>query len=209
MAPDPVTQERIYEAIKEDFLAGLMRPEVRIEIQALADRHRTSTTPVREVLHRLIGERLIEPRSEGGLRLAIPDTERLSALYAWNRQMMLAALQMASTASVRDTLKSFRRMEVHHDRLSLVRFVDTLFQAIGDAAGNRECAEQIQNVSERLHYPRLAEAHLFADFATEAQMLVRNGHLDVRRAVGRRLRDYHERRIRNVSRIAGAISQLS
>jgi DNA-binding GntR family transcriptional regulator len=195
MAPDPVTQARIYEAIKDDFLAGKMRPGVRLEIQAIAERHRTSTTPVREVLHRLEGERLVEPRPEGGFRIAIPELERLRHLYAWNRQALLSALHMADARAIRDAFRPLAARPARRDPIDIVDYTAAIFQAIGAAAGNLECADHIRNLSERLHYPRIAEMRIFVDADGEIAAMTRNGHIEVRGSLARRIDKYHRKRI--------------
>lgn len=56
----PVTFGRVYAAIKQQLLEGAFRPGERIEPAILSDELGASVTPVRDALHRLAGERLVE-----------------------------------------------------------------------------------------------------------------------------------------------------
>lgn len=201
MAPDPVTQARIYEAVKEDYLAGLLRPGVRIEIQTLADRHRASTTPVREVLHKLEGERLLEPRPEGGFRIAIPDASRLLHIYVWNLNVLLCAIRLSSANVLREAIRPFRYLETATDPIVTATQTATLFTAICGASANAEFVDQIVSANERLHYVRIAEAQLFADANLELRRITLNGTIDVKRALGGRLKRYHGQRARRCAEI--------
>lgn len=208
MAPDPITQARVYRAIKEEFLAGRFRPGVRLDLQAIADRHRASTTPVREAIHRMIGEQLFEPHPEGGIRIAVPDAAALRDLYSWNAQHLLGTLRASSTASLRACLRPLRDRPAGAEALDLAWFAADAFKAIGEATGNTEFAAQIERANERLHYPRLAEARLFPDLGREVRTLLRNGGIDVRTNLRRRVIAYHRRRAEQVVAIVAEIALL-
>ncbi len=80
-------------------------------------------------------------------------------------------------------------------RLYLVNRTGSLFNAIGEASGNREFADQIAAANRRLHYLRLAETHVFTDYALELGRLIKGIQNDVANNVGRRILAYHRRRI--------------
>lgn len=205
MAPESITQDRIYHAIKAEYLEGRFQPGTRIELQLIADRHRASTTPVREAIHRLVGERLIESRSDGGFQIAVPDALRLSHLYAWFGHQILGALHSLHNASLARATETFRRNAVSSDMLRQTERVDAVFQEIASATGNLELVGQIAAANERLRYPRLAEASLFPNIAQELQNLTRNGHQAGVSNVRRRVTAYHDRRIRRATEIAFAV----
>jgi DNA-binding GntR family transcriptional regulator len=209
MAPDPVTQERIYEAIKGDFLAGGMQAGVRLEIQAIADRHRASTTPVREVLHRLVGERLIESRPEGGFRIAIPSVAGLRDLYAWNSRLVIAAVRIAPVAALPDVLRDFRFRDFPQDPVRRASFASALFLSIAKTSKNSECVSAIESANERLHYLRIGEDQLFDDLADEFGSLAGNGYVAVRRVIVKRIKRYHNRRLRRAEELVEIIHRLS
>jgi DNA-binding GntR family transcriptional regulator len=208
MAPESVTQERIYEAVKIDFLSGQFRPGNRIDIQAISDRHRSSTTPVREVLHRLEGERLVEHRPEGGFRLAIPDPAGLLNMYEWNARLILAAIQAAPVLALRDALRRARARELKASVMDQIDWSHAYFVSLGAASANAEAVGAIAGMSERLHYLRLAEPLVFRDNTEQQRSLVRNGYLDVRRGLGRRVAAYHRRRAKAANTILIALSRV-
>lgn len=207
MAPDAVTQERVYLALKSDLLSDGHRAGARIDLQRVADRHRASTTPVREAIHRLIGERLVEPHDDGGFRIALPGPPQLLDLYMWNAQHLLAAVHMTRPADLG------RALETHHHQLTgqglqePVAIIAALFGAIGRATGNSEFLLQIEAANDRLFHPRLAEARYFGDASRELRILTQSGGSSVQASARRRLIAYHRRRIQHVSQIAHILSQ--
>lgn len=208
MAPESVTQDRIYNAMKADYLSGVYRPESRIDLQAVADRHRASTTPVREAIHRLIGERLFEPHPEGGFRLATADTLHLAHLYTWYCQQALGALHLLRNPSLARAMEPFRHVNVPDEPLRQVERVDSIFQEIANATGNVEMIDQIAAANERLRYARLAEIGLFPNSVRELRNLTRNGNLSGIANVRRRITAYHDRRILHATEIASAMRDV-
>ncbi|MDB5580798.1 MAG: hypothetical protein JWR80_5974 [Bradyrhizobium sp.] len=209
MAPDPVTLERIYRALKDEYLSGAYQVRARIDLQPLADRHRASVTPVREAIYRLIGERLFEAHPEGGFQIALPDPARLTHLYAWNLQHLLAALHVTGEAVLRQALETLRHFVPGTDRVGQIHAIGTVFRVIGEATGNLEFADQVEAANERLFYPRLAEAMVFKDLAREFAALSDAGELSVQKNLRRRIIAYHRRRIEHVAQIALLIPSKS
>lgn len=208
MAPDPITQERVYRAIKDELLEARFRPGVRLDLQAIADRHRASTTPVREAIHRMIGEQLFEPHPEGGIRIALPDAAALRDLYAWNAQHLLATLRASSSSSLRACLRPLRDRNPGREAADLADFAAIIFRSVGEATGNTEFTAHIIRANARLHYARIAEARLFQDLARELRTLLRNGDIDVRTNLRRRVIAYHRRRSEHAVAIATEIFLL-
>lgn len=54
------TYERLGDLIRLDIVSGELKPGSRVKVAALAERYRTSAIPVREALHRLQGEGLVQ-----------------------------------------------------------------------------------------------------------------------------------------------------
>jgi DNA-binding GntR family transcriptional regulator len=209
MAPDPITLERIYRALKEEYLSGAYRTGMRIDLQSLADRHRASVTPVREAIYRLIGERMFEAHPDGGFRIILPDPTRLTHLYAWNLQHLLAALHVTGEAALHQALETLQHLGPGTERVAQTRAIGTVFRVIGEATGNLEFVEQIEAANERLFYPRLAEAMIFKDLPREFGALSDAGGMNVQKNLRRRIIAYHRRRIEHVAQIALLISSKS
>jgi DNA-binding transcriptional MocR family regulator len=206
MAPETATHDRIYRAIRADMIDGDLQPGSRIEIQSIADRCGASVTPVREALYRLIGEQLIEAHTDGGFQLALFDFHGLANLYAWMAQHLLSALHVTSGPSIRAAMKSIGKPKDDWSATDLVVATGETFDAVGRATGNGEYVAAIQRTNLRLHYYRLAEAKLFGDTARELRTFTRNGGIDVRTNVRRRIIAYHRRRIEHANQLCRLVN---
>ena len=209
MAPESITQERIYNAIKGDYLDGLYRPGARIDLHSIADRHRASTTPVREAIHRLIGEQLFEPHIDGGFQIALPDPLRLGHLYTWYCQQLLGALHMLHETALARALEPFREGDIVEGNLRQAQRTAMIFQAIASATNNLEIAQHISRANERLHYPRLAENNLITRVGQDLRNLTRNGHTSGISNIRRRIMAYHDRRIQQAADIIAGMQHLA
>ncbi|WP_404337862.1 GntR family transcriptional regulator [Sphingomonas sp. MMS12-HWE2-04] len=207
MAFDPNTQERVYQALKLEYLAGHYAPGARLDIQRIADRFRASATPVREALHRLIGEQLVESHPDGGIRVVMPSPGGLADLYAWNAQHLLAAVRLASPTALSDNLKPVRTAAAR-GAIDIVSGAAALFRFIGDATANSEFVSQIDRANARLHYVRIAEQQSLPDLERELRTFLRNGKIDVRSNLRRRIIAYHRRRIDHLDQISRAFLDL-
>lgn len=201
MILEPATHDRIYRSIKEDYLAGRFRPGARIEITTIANILGCSVTPVREVLYRLVGEGLLEASPEGGFRLALPDFMALANLYAWTGQLLLSALHLTSRATIKSAMGTLRETDFGMDPISIPTATSATFEAIARASGNAEHLTSVRHANQRLHYCRLAEAQLFGDLERELRTFVRNGRIDVKMNVRRRVIAYYRRRSEQASQI--------
>src|ERR1700746_388476 len=88
----PGTFERVYAAIKARLRSGVYRPGERLEPAALADELNASVTPIRDALHRLTGERLVEAPRHEGFRVPMLTETTLRHLYAWHQDLLLLAI---------------------------------------------------------------------------------------------------------------------
>ncbi len=201
MAPESVTQDRIYRALKDEILAGHIDPHARIDIQRIADQSMASPTPVREALCRLVGETLVEPHPDGGFRIALPDFHGLTSLYIWTGQQLLAALHLSSAAAIRQAMAGVPEFRTGLEPVELAESTSMTFETIAGASGNREFVAAVQRSNERLQYFRLAEPRLFGDLERELRTFFRNGTIDVKTNVRRRVIAYHRRRIEHASQL--------
>jgi DNA-binding transcriptional MocR family regulator len=85
--------ERVYRSIKAELLQGAYRPGDMLEPRSLADRHFASVTPIRDALHRLAGERLVEASPHDGFRVPLMTENTLRDLYGWQESLALLALR--------------------------------------------------------------------------------------------------------------------
>src|SRR3546814_13435776 len=101
---DPPLHGRVYEGLKEDYLAGHFVPGKKIDIQDLATRHRSSKTPVREAAFIMVGEGLLVHHSDGGFLVPVREPGELIELLAWHMQLIAATLTRLRETVMREAL---------------------------------------------------------------------------------------------------------
>ncbi|MFO1086902.1 MAG: GntR family transcriptional regulator [Reyranellaceae bacterium] len=84
--------ERLHEAIRE----GALEPGRRIMETEVSAWLRISRTPVREALHRLLGEGLLEHAANGGLQVTLYDLRAIGEFYATRERLEGAAAALAA-----------------------------------------------------------------------------------------------------------------
>ncbi len=78
--------EQAYDGIRRDILGGEFFPDEKLQIDAISDRYRIGTVPVREALNRLSSEGLVERKSHRGFCVAsisMADLEELVKTRIW------------------------------------------------------------------------------------------------------------------------------
>lgn len=141
-----VKMERVYMDIKARVMAGEFAPGSRIDPGQLAADLGTSATPVRDALHRLAGERLVESWHQEGFRQPIVSEADLRDLYAWTAALLGHALR-ARAACPTTPEAPFAGADGDDYPARLAR----LFQSIALFSGNREVRHAIGNVVDRSH----------------------------------------------------------
>ena len=85
----------IYEAVKAEIIAGALKSRDRLYEPVLAKRFKTSRTPVREALQRLISEGLAEARPDG-VCVAALSVQDVRSLEQANRALQSLAAELAA-----------------------------------------------------------------------------------------------------------------
>lgn len=185
----PNTFERVYAKLKEKLRRGGLRPGERLEPAALSDELNASVTPVRDALHRLTGERLVEAPRHQGFRVPLVTEGTLRQLYGWHLDLLLLALARHSLDP--DEIRDENRPQATSTR-------ELLFEGLVRSGSNPEHLHAYLNVTERLDPFHRFET-LFLD-ATEddTSAILEALHSGDRRTVRARLVRYHRRRQRIV-----------
>jgi DNA-binding GntR family transcriptional regulator len=71
----------VFEAIRDDIISGRIPANARLIVADLAERHRTSTSPVREALHQLRGEGFVVMTPKRGARVRPIDEDFIRDIY--------------------------------------------------------------------------------------------------------------------------------
>jgi DNA-binding GntR family transcriptional regulator len=190
----PGTFERVYAAIRQQLREGAFRPGERLEPAALAEELNASVTPVRDALHRLTGERLVEAPRHEGFRTPMLTETTLRHLYAWHRDLLLLAILNRRDAlapvnlwpgSPDDEVASFERQ-------------NRVFLALAEATSNPEHAIALRSLTERLEPVQRLEDSLLDSIEEESAAIIAALRERNRAALRRGLIHYHRRRERIV-----------
>src|SRR5690606_19908960 len=87
------TAERVHEVLKARIMGREFRPGDRLDPAVLAAPLSASVTPVRDALHLLTGEGLVETRTSGGFHVPALDEPALKDLYGWSAELLALAIR--------------------------------------------------------------------------------------------------------------------
>lgn len=197
------TSERVYDALKRRVLERAFRPGERLDPARLGEELHSSVTPVRDVLHILTGERLVETRPSNGFHMPSLDAPALQDLYQWNAQILLLAIS-AGSARGTDSQVASQRAPVAAPVAAGVA-VAGLFARIARSSANEEHRRAVASASDRLHAVRLAEPLVFDDIDTELAVLANAFAKAEAAALRRAVTAYHRRRRRQAPAIVRAL----
>lgn len=193
------TSERVFDALKRRVIAGVFRPGERLDPARLGEDLHSSATPVRDALHVLVGEGLVETRTGDGFHLATIDAPALEDLYEWNAALVLLALR-AWPANWRPPA------EGGDDPGALVNQADArLFARVATGSPNAEHQRSIRSVNDRLEAIRIAEDSVFPDRSSEIEQLAILVERGDRMALRPAIAAYHRRRRRAAAEIVRAV----
>lgn len=189
------TFERVYRALKAELGRGRFRPGDPLEPAVLSGELNASITPVRDALHRLVGEGLVEAPRGDGFRAPLMTEVALRHLYGWNQWLLTGALRegggLRAVISVPD-------VELEHEAP-----IEPLFARIACLSSNPEHVLAVLGASDRLRGVRQVEPDIVGDTRTEAEEM--EASLDDRRALRKQLALYHRRRLRAAPDIVAAL----
>lgn len=189
--------ERIYAGLKADLLDGRFAPGERLDSGALAMRFSASITPVREALHRLTGERLVDALPNDGFHSPRLTEAALRELYDWNHRLALQALR--HQRKNRDEVGEIpATLEFDSDP---VLATEQLFAAIAEFGGNAELKAAVRSASERLRVVRRGKIDMLPDIIDELAALLAVISIERMPRIERALLDYHKRRCAIVPRL--------
>lgn len=201
MSP-PGTMTRVYQALKTRVMTGAFAPGERIDPARLSAELSASATPIREALHRLSGERLVESWSQEGFRQPIITEAGLRDLYQWSEdvvRLLLRAVERRGPApSALPHLPPGPPSEAMAAAISWLASLSL----------NAEYQAAATALNERAHALRLVEDRELGDADADAAGLVR-AVLEGRWSDARRVvTAYHAARLRRVPDIAAHFRRL-
>ena len=197
----PGTFERVYAAIKQQLRSGAYRPGERLEPAALAIELNASVTPVRDALHRLTGERLVEAPRHEGFRAPMLTETTLRHLYGWHHDLLLLAILNRRQPAGQPELppETSDRGAALHERCNAA------FLALARSTGNPEHLIALATLTERIEPVQRLEDALLDAAEEESTGIVAAIASGDRKLLRKALLHYHRRRERIVPEL---INQL-
>lgn len=197
----PGTFDRVYAALKQRLRSGDYRPGERLEPAALSEELNASVTPVRDALHRLTGERLVEAPRHEGFRVPMLTETTLRHLYAWHQDLLLLAIlnrknpggefEVPPEASDRGTAL--------HERCNAA------FLALARSTGNPEHLIALATLTERIEPIQRIEDALLDAAEEESAGIVFAIESGDRNRLRKALVHYHRRRARIVPELVNRL----
>jgi DNA-binding GntR family transcriptional regulator len=188
----PGTFDRVYATIRQRLRDGLYRPGERLEPAVLSDELNASVTPVRDALHRLAGERLVEAPRHEGFRAPMMTENMLRHLYIWHLDLVMLALMKHRAAPAVDeaVVNEGQTGRPVHDRQN------SLFLALARSAGNPEQVAALESETQRLEPIQRLEQLFLDETEAETKTIVEALRARDRKALRSALVRYHRRRLR-------------
>lgn len=164
MSPGP-TFDRVYLALKEQLTSGHHPPGAHLEPSVLGEELCSSITPIRDALHRLVGERLVEAPRNDGFRVPMITELALRQLYGWQVDLVRLALARYRGNQHEGVDGS--------DGVSEAAFSSAadLFLELARASGNPELLAALANACDRLAPARVLEERFISDVREELETL--------------------------------------
>lgn len=205
MSPGP-TFDRVYLALKEQLTSGRFAPGDHLEPATIGDELNASITPVRDALHRLVGERIVEAPRNDGFRVPAPTEAELRDLYGWNRELLLLALRHRRSTS---RVSHPTALEGGGSRVAAVLHAPDFFRSVARMSESLEHEAAIDSLNDRLGAIRTVEMRLFHDSRAELNELQDAYARDDVLALRRGITAYHRRRQRYVPALLVASRRMS
>ncbi|GHH52155.1 GntR family transcriptional regulator [[Pseudomonas] boreopolis] len=193
----------LYGQIRRALQSGRYLPGQRIDPAMLAAEFKTSPTPVRFALYRLVGEGQVADHGRSGLHVPLPTEIALRDLYDWMQRLMLMACDLGFAAAGWATGKA----EPASADDDLVKHTWQLFDAIVRATGHRSLHHAVRQANDRLAPIRRAKRGLIDHACEELSELQRHWQERNIPALRVALRDYHERRKERVPCIVARLNE--
>ena len=204
MKPKPSKSAFLYDQVRAAVLDGRYAPGERIDPAAVAEQFRTSPTPVRFALYRLVGEGTLVDHARDGFHVPLTTEVGLRDLYDWMQRLLVMA---CSTTNAR-TRKVVATSDTPDDG-DIVMQTRTLFEAIASAAGHSCLYYTVLHTNDRLTPIRRVKHRLFPNAAAELAALTELWRQRRLKALRLALIEYHERRKQLVLHIVAALRDAS
>jgi DNA-binding GntR family transcriptional regulator len=107
---------RLYEQLRKDILSGRLRPGETLSETSLADRHRISRTPVREVIQRLAKENLLVIVPQVGTFVSPIRLSAVTSSQFIREALECRAVRFATERATKPQVEALRQQIVRQER---------------------------------------------------------------------------------------------
>lgn len=195
MAPEPITADYIYRRIRHEIVGGAFAPGAMLKLTRLTDQFGASATPVRDALHRLVGERLVVLLPGGGFRVRPLDADLLAGLYRWHGHLIQITLERPLPESARKGLGALKHEALEPGQVAAAS--ERLFGILASVPQNEELEQAVAAASHALARARALEHRLLPDVVGEFSQLLATIDRAPIGAARRAMARYHQERARS------------
>jgi DNA-binding GntR family transcriptional regulator len=149
--------DQVYEMLKKDIITCVLQPGQQIAQPELAERYQAGLTPIRDALHRLAQEGLVQPIPRFGYIVAPITFSDVTEIYELRSILESAAARLAALRAPKEQLDQIVELadciHVYQDHASYLRFLasNTQFhRAVAVAAGNQRLVDSITRLLDEL-----------------------------------------------------------
>ena len=149
--------EKAYHVLRADIISCVLRPGQQVVQSKLAERYEIGTTPIRDALHRLALEGLVQPVPRSGYVITPITLTDIQEMFELRFLLESFAARMAATRGSEDDLKEVARLadityvfKVRESILSHIALNADFHRAIAIAAGNQRIVDQLSVLLDEL-----------------------------------------------------------
>jgi DNA-binding GntR family transcriptional regulator len=149
--------ERAYHLLRADIISCVLKPGQQVVQTRLAERYQIGTTPIRDALHRLARENLVQPVPRSGYVITPITLTDIQEMFELRYLLESFAARMAASRGSEDDLQKIVRLAdityVFKDKESYLERIALnadFHRAIATAAGNQRIADPLAGLLDEL-----------------------------------------------------------
>lgn len=199
MAPGTLAGQDIYRRLKILVTSGRLAPGKSLVVPTIAAEFDVSTSPVRDGLHRLQGERMLVPHRGGGFEIPQFTHDALRDLYIWHGKLVRMALKDRRIPNGKNPMFPRAWPNDYSTPDAIADTTGIMFKTMVERAGSPELTDAVRAAGERLRTTRLLETERWTDVAREIDAVRLLAISGTRKQLLEAIWLYHRRRIRAAS----------
>jgi DNA-binding GntR family transcriptional regulator len=149
--------DRAYQLLRADIVSCVLRPGQQVVQSRLAETYQIGTTPIRDALHRLALENLVQPVPRSGYIIAPITLTDIQEMFELRFLLESFAARMAAARGSERDLEEINRLAdityVFEDKESYLQRIALnadFHRAIAVAAGNQRVVDQLSGLLDEL-----------------------------------------------------------